>query len=397
MNENPSNRYQQRGVSAAKTDVHAAVEKLDKGLFPKAFCKVTSNIFAGGDDYASVIHSDGSGTKSILAYLHYKETGDASVFKGIAQDSIVMNIDDMLCVGVTDRILLSSTINRNASTCDKNVIAAIIQGNEEFLQAMRDQGLDIVNGGGETADMGDLVRTVTVDTCAVAQIAKKDVIGEGIGPNLSIVGLSSTGKASYEKEENSGIGSNGLTSARHDILCSHYRETYPEAYAPETNKDLVYCGPYRMSDALEGSTLTIGQALLSPTRSYAPVIHRLLKENRSKIKGLVHNTGGALSKCLRFGNDVHFVKDDLFDLPPIFNEIKKASGASWQEMCQVFNLGQRLEVYVEQEDVSMVIDCAKSYNIDAKVIGQTKPSSAPGVNELTVKIAGEELSYKHAE
>jgi phosphoribosylformylglycinamidine cyclo-ligase len=395
MTQNPEGRYAARGVSASKADVHKAVDHLDRGLYPKAFCKITPDHFTGLEDRCTVIHSDGSGSKSILAYLWYRETQDPSVFEGIAQDSIVMNIDDLLCVGVRGQLLLSSTINRNANTCDADVIAAIIGGNEKFIKQMQSYGLDVVNGGGETADMGDSVRTITVDTCAVASLPKKEVIAGGIVPGLSIVGLSSSGQASYENTENSGVGSNGLTSARHDLLCSHYRETYPEAWAPEIDSELAYCGPYRLKDPLPGSSLSVGEALLSPTRSYAPVILKMLKEAPKAVAGLIHCTGGAQTKCLRFGEGVHFIKDNLFPAPALFSEIQKHSGTSLQEMYQVYNMGHRMEVYCREEDAEQLIQISKSFHIDAKVIGKTEASKKEdGSCHLTIKAQGKELNYE---
>lgn len=394
MTQNPEGRYAARGVSASKADVHKAVDHLDRGLYPKAFCKITPDHFTGLEDRCTVIHSDGSGSKSILAYLWFRETQDPSVFEGIAQDSIVMNIDDLLCVGVRGQLLLSSTINRNANTCNAEVISAIISGNEKFIQQMQSYGLDVVNGGGETADMGDSVRTITVDTCAVASLPKKEVIAGGIVPGLSIVGLSSSGQASYESVENSGVGSNGLTSARHDLLCSHYRETYPEAWAPEIDPNLAYCGPYRLSDPLPGSSLSVGEALLSPTRSYAPVILKMFAEAPKAIAGLIHCTGGAQTKCLRFGEGVHFVKDDLFAPPALFSEIQKHSGTSLKEMYQVYNMGHRMEVYCREEDTEQLIQISKSFNIDAQVIGRTEPSKNKDNScHLTIKTQGVELNY----
>lgn len=395
MNETDSSRYGARGVSASKSDVHKAVDKLDKGLFPYAFCKITADPFSGDSERCSVIHADGSGTKSILAYLHYRETGDVSVFEGIAQDSIVMNLDDLLCVGAHKGIMLSSTINRNSHRCDGDVIAALIQGNEKFIQTMRDFDIDIINGGGETADMGDVIRTISVDTCAVATMKRSEVIGDGIKPNLVIVGLASHGKSVYETFENSGIGSNGLTSARHEMLSSHYRETYPEAYDPEIDPSLVYCGPYRMQEALPGSSLKVGEALLSPTRTYAPMVVPLMKEKPGLMKALIHCSGGAQTKCLRFGLGVHFIKDDLFDVPPLFSEIQKHSGTTTAEMYKVYNMGHRMEVYVEPDDVPEVLSRAKALELDAKVIGRTEESKREDkASHLTLRANGEELSYQ---
>ena len=394
MSNPDQGRYAARGVSASKSEVHEAVDHLDRGLFPTAFCKITPDHFTNDPERCTVIHSDGSGTKSILAYLWYRETGDVSVYEGIAQDSIVMNLDDLLCVGIRGGLLLSSTINRNARVCGGDVIGTLIRGNEKFIQIMRDYGMDVINGGGETADLGDVVRTISVDTCAVASMPRKDVIAGGIVPGLSIVGLSSSGQAKYETVENSGVGSNGLTSARHDMLCSHYRETYPEAWAPELDPAIVYCGPYRMSDPLPGSSLSVGQALLSPTRSYAPIILRLLDEIPDAVKGLIHCTGGAQTKCLRFGESVHFIKDQLFDVPPLFAEIQKHSGTTLKEMYQVYNMGHRMEVYCPPDQVEAVIKISESLGVDAQEIGRTEASQLEGgACHLTIKAQGETLEY----
>jgi phosphoribosylformylglycinamidine cyclo-ligase len=394
MSNPDQGRYAARGVSASKSEVHQAVDHLDKGLFPTAFCKITPDHFTNDPERCTVIHSDGSGTKSILAYLWYCETGDVSVYEGIAQDSIVMNLDDLLCVGIRGGLLLSSTINRNSRVCGGDVIGTLIRGNEKFIQTMRDYGMDVINGGGETADLGDVVRTISVDTCAVASMLRKDVIAGGIVPGLSIVGLSSSGQAKYETVENSGVGSNGLTSARHDMLSSHYRETYPEAWAPELDPAIVYCGPYRMSDPLPGSSLTVGQALLSPTRSYAPIILRLLNEIPDAVKGLIHCTGGAQTKCLRFGESVHFIKDQLFEAPPLFAEIQKHSGTELREMYQVYNMGHRMEVYCPSDQVDAVIKISESLGVAAKEIGRTEASQLDdGACHLTIKAQGETLEY----
>jgi phosphoribosylformylglycinamidine cyclo-ligase len=387
-------RYAARGVSASKADVHKAVDHLDRGLYPKAFCKITADHLGNDPSRCMVIHSDGSGTKSILAYLHYRENGDASVFEGISQDSIVMNLDDLLCVGVRDGILLSSTINRNANRCGADVIASLIGGNEKFVQVLKDHGLGVINGGGETADMGDVIRTISVDTCAVASMKRTDVIPGGMGPGLAIVGLASFGQANYEEKENSGIGSNGLTSARHDLLCSHYRTTYPEAWDPEVDEDLVYCGPYRLAEPLPNSTLTVGEALLSPTRTYAPILLDIFKEHPGLAKGLIHCTGGAQTKCLRFGEGIHFIKDQLFDVPPVFAEIQKHSGTTLREMYQVYNMGHRMEVYCEPSDVFKVIDAAENHGVQAQVIGRTEASTREdGSCHLSLHAGGEILTY----
>lgn len=370
------NRYQARGVSSDKKEVHKVVDKLDRGLFPQAFCKITEDYLTGTPDNCNIIHSDGSGTKSIIAYLWYKESGDAAVFRGIAQDSIVMNLDDLLCVGVNGRILISNTVNRNALNCPGEVIGTLIDGTEQFLAQLRGFGVNIYSGGGETADVGDLTGTIVVDSCAVCVMKKKDVIAGGIRPGLSIVGLSSTGQATYEDRENSGIGSNGLTSARHELLSHYYAEKYPESFDPNVDRKLMYCGPYKLEEALPGSTLSIGEALLSPTRTYAPVIYKLLDEHPGLIQGLIHCSGGGQTKCLKFADKTHFVKDRLFPVPPVFKAIQKASGTSWKEMYKVFNMGHRMEVYCEPKKTAKVIAAAKSFGIEARVIGRTEAATS---------------------
>ncbi|MBT4493145.1 MAG: GntR family transcriptional regulator [Gammaproteobacteria bacterium] len=384
-------RYQARGVSADKTEVHNAVDKLEAGLFPGAFCKVTEDFLSGDPDKCNVIHADGAGTKSIVAYLWYKETGDASIFRGIAQDSIVMNLDDLLCVGVNGRILISNTINRNALNCPGEVVNHLIEGTEEFLAAMRDYGVNIYSGGGETADVGDLTGTIVVDSCAVAIMNKSDVIANQIESDLAIVGLSSTGQASYESASNSGMGSNGLTSARHDMLCQEYVGKYPEAYDNNLNPALVYCGPYRLQDALPGGDTSVGEAILSPTRTYAPLIYRIREELGTQLKGVVHCSGGAQTKCMRFGPDIHFVKDNLFPTPPLFSAIQAASGTSDTEMYKVFNMGHRMEVYVPPEQVNNVINIASTFEIEARQIGYTENRSGPGLSLTTPE--GDRYTY----
>jgi len=369
--EAAASRYQSRGVSADKNEVHQVVDNLDAGVIPGAFCKVTEDFLSGDPEKCNVIHADGAGTKSIIGYLQYKETGDPSVFKGIAQDSIVMNLDDLLCVGVSNRILISNTINRNALNCPGEVVSALIEGSEEFLAKLRDHGVNIYSGGGETADVGDLTGTLVVDSCAVAIMKKVDVIRNAFTPDLAIIGLSSTGCATYETRPNSGMGSNGLTSARHDMLCHYYAEKYPETFDPNLPSALTYCGPYRLEDPLPESTLLVGEAILSPTRSYAPVVYKALAELGGEIKGLIHCSGGAQTKCLKFGRQVHFVKDNLFPTPPLFAAIQQASGTSWQEMYKVFNMGHRMEIYVPPSRVSEVIDIARSFGIAAQQIGHT--------------------------
>ena len=390
-----SERYQARGVSADKTEVHAVVDKMDGGLFPGAFCKITEDFLTGDPNKCNLIHADGSGTKSILAYLHYRETGDPSVFRGIAQDSIVMNVDDLLCAGVTERILLSSTVNRNARNFPGEALAELIQGTEEFLATLREYGVNIVSGGGETADVGDLTGTVTVDSCAVAVMDRDQVVDNAkICPGLSIIGVASYGQAKYESFYNSGIGSNGLTSARHDMLSPHYRENYTETFDSNTDTELVYCGPHRMEDPLPDSDLTVGEALLSPTRTYAPVIHKLLTEHRDKVVGLVHCSGGGQTKCIRFGQNVHFVKDNFLPIPPIFREIQKASGTSNEEMFQVYNMGHRMEIYCQPQNTEEILDLIKSFEIEAQIIGRTETSEHPeGKNHVTVEHNGNVMKY----
>lgn len=389
-----TDRYKARGASTGKEDVHAAVDRLDKGLFPGAFCKVIPDLLGKDPLMCNVIHSDGCGTKAVLAYLHYRETGDASVFRGIAQDSIVMNIDDLICVGVTGGIVISNTINRNSRSCPAEVVANLIEGSEEFLELLRKNGVDVHGGGGETADVGDLTGTVVVDTCAVARLRRDAVLPGRIGPGLSIVGLSSAGRAVYEKEDNSGIGSNGLTSARHDILNKYYGKKYPETFDSGTDPAVVYCGQYRMADALPGSTMTVGKALLSPTRTYAPVVLRMMRECRSQIKAIVHCSGGGQTKCLRFGDSAHFIKDALMPLPPLFAEIKKCSQTSWEEMFRVFNMGHRLEIYCEPGVEAELIAVAESFGVAAKVIGRTEASVRKDKgSHLSISSGGETIRY----
>lgn len=389
-------RYAARGVSSSKEEVHAVVDQMDRGIFPGAFCKITEDYLTGDPEKCNIIHSDGSGTKSTIAYLHYRETGDASVFRGIAQDSIVMNIDDLLCVGATGNILLSSTVNRNARNFPGKALAELIDGTECFLQKMRQLGVDVYSGGGETADVGDLTGTVTVDSCATAVMRKSEVInGDAIVPGLVIIGISSAGTCDYEPGENSGIGSNGLTSARHDMLAPYYRKKYPETYDPQTDKQLVYCGPYRLEDPLEGSSLNVGQALLSPTRSYAPVVARLLREAPGRVRGLIHCSGGGQTKCLRFGLHVHYIKDKLLPTPPIFKAIQQASGTSSKEMYQVYNMGHRLEIYCRKRDAKALLSIIHDFGLEADVIGRTEKSQLPeGRNHLTLYHGKQALKYK---
>ncbi len=389
-------RYAARGASATKADVHAAVDKLDRGLYPGAFCKITPDHLTGNAALCNVIHADGSGTKSILAYLHWRETGDASAYRGIAQDSLVMNLDDLLCVGATGPIVFSSTINRNARRLPGPVLAELIHGNEAFISQLSKLGIEAINGGGETADVADLTPTATVDTCAVAVMRRRDVVtNDKLRPGLAIVGLASFGRASYETAENSGIGSNGLTSARHDLLGAYYRKKFPETFDAQIKKAFVYSGPYRMGDKLPGaSRMTVGQALLSPTRTYAPVIARLLREKRAAVAGLVHCSGGGQTKCLRFGRGLHFIKDNLFAPPPIFQAIQEASGTDAHEMHRVFNMGHRMEVYCRPEDVKWVIATAAKFGIAAQQVGRVGTSALKnGSNQVTIQTGGKTLEY----
>ena len=390
-----NNRYNQRGVSSSKDEVHQVVDKLDRGCFPGAFCKVTNDFLTGHNDRCNVIHSDGAGTKSILAYLWYKETGDPNVFRGIAQDSIVMNLDDLACVGIWDQVVLSSTVNRNARNFPAEALAALIEGTEEFIQTLQDFGIKISSGGGETADVGDLTGTVAVDSCAVAIVPKEKIIdNSNISEGLSIVGLSSSGQASYENKENSGIGSNGLTSARHELLSSYYRENFPETFDRKTKEEFLYCGPFRMQDSLIGSSLLVGEALLSPTRTYLPVIKSIMSKKGDSISGLVHCSGGGQTKCIRFGTNVHHIKDNLFSPPPLFQEIQRVSGTTDKEMHQVYNMGHRFEIYCKDEAIEEIIGISKSYNIEAQVIGRTEKSNKENSqNHLTIKTDKFQLTY----
>jgi len=389
------NRYNQRGVSSDKSEVHKVVDHMDRGLFPGAFCKVTEDLLTNHPEYCNVIHSDGAGTKSVLAYLWYRETGDPSVFHGIAQDSIVMNLDDLACVGVWDRVVLSSTVNRNARNFPGEALAALIEGTEAFLQTLSDQGINVKSGGGETADVGDLTGTVAVDSCAVAVCPRDRIIDNArIGPGLSIVGLASFGQASYETFENSGVGSNGLTSARHELLCSHYRENYPETFDPQTDPQYLYCGPHRMADPLPESPLSVGEALLSPTRTYLPVVKKIMEEWKGEVLGLVHCSGGGQTKCMRFGAGVHHLKDNLFAPPPLFREIQRVSGTTDEEMHQVYNMGHRLEAYCKPQVAEDLIGLAGQFGIDARIIGRTESSEREdGANHLTIRLPNKTLSY----
>ena len=378
------NRYNLRGVSAAKEDVHNAIKNIDKGIFPKAFCKIIPDILGGDDEYCNIMHADGAGTKSSLAYMYWKETGDINVWKGIAQDAIVMNTDDLLCVGAVDNILVSSTIGRNKMLIPGEVISAIINGTDELLADMREMGVGIYPTGGETADVGDLVRTIIVDSTVACRMKKSDVIDNSkIQPGDVIVGLSSSGQATYEKSYNGGMGSNGLTSARHDVFSKYLATKYPESFDNSIPQELVYSGTMTLTEQIEGLGIDAGQLVLSPTRTYAPVIRKILDAKRNKIHGMIHCTGGAQTKVLHFINDnCKIIKDNMFAVPPLFKIIKEESNTDWKEMYQVFNMGHRMEIYVNPEDAEEIIQISKSFNIDAQVIGHVEEDNKPS---LTIK------------
>jgi phosphoribosylformylglycinamidine cyclo-ligase len=364
-------RYNQRGVSASKEDVHRAIKNIDKGLYPKAFCKIIPDFSANDPDYCNIMHADGAGTKSSLAYMYWKETGDLSVWKGIAQDAIVMNLDDLLCVGVTGNILLSSTIGRNKNLIPGEVISAIINGTEEFLEIMRSHGVEIYSTGGETADVGDLVRTIIVDSTVFARMKRQDVIDNAnIRAGDVIVGLASFGQANYEKEYNGGMGSNGLTSARHDVFDKTLAEKYPESYDQQLPENLVYSGTMKLTSSTQIAGMDAGRLVLSPTRTYAPVIQKVLSDYRSKTHGMVHCSGGAQTKVLHFVDKLHVIKDDLFDSPPLFKMIKDQSGTGWKEMYQVFNMGHRMEIYTDEQTAREIIKVSESFGVDAKIVGR---------------------------
>ena len=376
-------RYMMRGVSAMKEDVHNAIKHIDKGLFPQAFCKIIPDILGGDPDYCNIMHADGAGTKSSLAYMYWKETGDLSVWKGIAQDALVMNTDDLLCVGAVDNILVSSTIGRNKMLIPGEVISSIINGTDELLAQLRDMGIGIYATGGETADVGDLVRTIIVDSTVTCRMKRKDVIDNArIQPGDVIVGLSSCGQATYETEYNGGMGSNGLTSARHDVFAKYLAEKYPESYDKAVPEELVYSGNYRLTDAVEDSPLNAGKLVLSPTRTYAPVIKALLDEMRPEIHGMVHCTGGAQTKVLHFvGDNCKVIKDNMFPVPPLFKAIAEQSGTDWAEMYKVFNMGHRMEIYVRPELAEKVIALSQSFHIDAQIVGRIEE----GEKSLTIQ------------
>ncbi|WMJ75642.1 AIR synthase-related protein [Cytophagaceae bacterium ABcell3] len=386
------NRYNQRGVSSDKEDVHNAIKNIDKGIFPKAFCKIIPDIMGNDANYCNIMHADGAGTKSSLAYIYWKETGDISVWKGIAQDAVVMNTDDLLCVGVTDQILLSSTIGRNKNLIPGEVIAEIINGTEETLQMLRDNDVDIFSTGGETADVGDLVKTVIVDSTVTARAKREDIISnDRIKEGDVIVALASHGQASYENEYNGGMGSNGLTSARHDVFKHDYATKYPESYDGSISKDLIYSGSRSLTEKPDGFPLDLGKLVLSPTRTYLPVAKKLFAELKSQINGMVHCSGGGQTKVLHFVENLHIIKDNLMEVPPLFKLIQEESSTPWKEMFKVFNMGHRLEIYLPESYAKTVIDIANSYNIDAAVIGRVEKSDK---KRLTIKHNGIEYLYE---
>jgi phosphoribosylformylglycinamidine cyclo-ligase len=385
-------RYNSRGVSASKEDVHNAIKNIDKGLFPKAFCKIVPDYLTGDEHYCLVMHADGAGTKTSLAYMYWKETGDASVWKGIAQDALIMNIDDLLCVGAADNIMLSSTIGRNKNHIDGSVLAAIINGTEELLEELRVHGINIHSTGGETADVGDLVRTIIVDSTVIARMKRSDVISnDNIRPGDVIVGLESYGQATYEKEYNGGMGSNGLTSARHDVFAKYLAQKFPESFDPAVPADLVYSGSKKLTDAAEGTPLDMGKLVLSPTRTYAPVIKAILAKHRTVVHGMVHCSGGAQTKVLHFVDNLHVIKDNLFEVPPLFKLIQAESKTSWQEMYKVFNMGHRMELYLPATFAEEVIEISESYGVRAKVIGRCE--ALEEAKKVTIKSEFGEFIY----
>ena len=375
-------RYNLRGVSASKEDVHNAIKNVDKGLYPKAFCKIIPDILGGDPEYCNIMHADGAGTKSSLAYMYWRETGDISVWKGIAQDALIMNIDDLLCVGATDNILVSSTIGRNKHLVPGEVISAIINGTEELLASLRELGVNAYSTGGETADVGDLVRTIIVDSTVTCRMKRSDVINNAnIASGDVIVGLSSSGQATYEAGYNGGMGSNGLTSARHDVFAKYLAEKYPESFDAAVPEELVYSGQKRLTDEVEGSPIDAGKLVLSPTRTYAPVIKTILDRMRGNIHGMVHCSGGAQTKVMHFVEGKHVIKDNLFPVPPLFRLIREQSGTDWKEMYKVFNMGHRMEIYVAPEFAQEIIEISESYDIEARIIGRVEDAAE---NRLTI-------------
>ena len=385
-------KYDSRGVSFDKKEVHDAIKNIDKGLFPNAFCKIIPDLISGDDDYCIVMHADGAGTKSSLAYAYWKETGDLNVWKGISQDSLIMNIDDLICVGAIDNIIVSSTIGRNKKLITADIIKTIIEGNEDVITKLNSHGINIKSSGGETADVGDLVKTIIVDSTVVCRLKKQDVIdNSNIKANNVIVGLASFGKTNYEDQYNSGIGSNGLTSARHDVFDKYLKDKFPETYDNSLSDDLVYSGSKKLLDKIEGTNLNVGQLVLSPTRTYAPVMKEIFsKINRKKINGLIHCSGGAQTKVMNFVHNKHIIKDNLFDIPLVFNLIQKESGTSWREMYQVFNMGHRLEIYTDNNTANEIISICESFSLDAKIIGRVEENST---NKLTIKSSKGHFNY----
>jgi phosphoribosylformylglycinamidine cyclo-ligase len=378
-----SERYNLRGVSAAKEDVHQAIKNLDKGLYPKAFCKIIPDYLGFDPDYCNVMHADGAGTKSSLAYMYWRETGDLSVWKGVAQDAIVMNIDDLICVGATDNILLSSIIGRNKKLIPGEVVSEVIKGTEEFIDMLKSHGVNVINTGGETADVGDLVKTVSLDNVVTCRLKREDVItNELIKVGDVVVGLASFGKSSYENEYNGGMGSNGLTSARHDVFYKEYAQKYPESFDHQVPSELVYSGSYRLTDTLQDVPLNVGKLVLSPTRTYAPIMVEVFKQYRKQIHGLIHCSGGAQTKILNFIDNLHVIKDNMFDVPPLFRIIQEQSNTSWQEMYKVFNMGHRLEIYLEEKYAQAIINIAASFGVEGKIIGKVESHSG---RKVTIK------------
>ncbi|HPI69217.1 MAG TPA: phosphoribosylformylglycinamidine cyclo-ligase [Bacteroidales bacterium] len=374
MNSYP--KYSRRGVSSQKEDVHAAINKIDKGLFPKAFCKIVPDILGGDPDYCNIMHADGAGTKSSLAYIYWKETGDMSVWKGIAQDSVVMNLDDLICAGVYDNILLSSTIGRNKNLIPGEIISALINGTEEILEELRAMGIGIYSTGGETADIGDLVRTIVVDSTVVARLRRSEVISNNIKAGDVIVGFASYGQTTYEKEYNGGMGSNGLTSARHDVFGHYLAGLYPESFDSILSPDLIYSGKLKLTDIVEDINITAGKLVLSPTRTYAPVMKEIIRSMKDDIHAAIHCSGGGQTKVLHFIDDLHVIKDDLFPLPPLFTIIREQSGTDWKEMYQVFNMGHRMEIYTDRSKADEMIRIAAGFNMEAKIIGHCEESDS---------------------
>ncbi|MFN5983025.1 MAG: AIR synthase related protein [Fluviicola sp.] len=384
-------RYNLRGVSAGKEEVHNAIKNVDKGLFPQAFCKIVPDYLTNDPEYCIVMHADGAGTKSSLAYMYWKETSDISVWKGIAQDALIMNIDDLLCVGATENILLSSTIGRNKNLITGEVIAAIINGTEELLETLRNQGIGIHSTGGETADVGDLVRTIIVDSTVVCRMKRSDVISNhNIKAGNVVVGLASFGQATYETEYNGGMGSNGLTSARHDVFNKTLAQKYPESFDAAVPSDLVYSGTKNLTDTIDGVSLDAGKLVLSPTRTYAPVIKAILDQHRSEINGMVHCSGGAQTKVLHFVENVHVIKDNLFPVPPLFKMIQEESGTDWKEMYKVFNMGHRMEIYTSEETAQSIIEISKSFGIEAQIIGRVEAFEG---KQVTISAENGEFIY----